>query len=357
MDDQIILRYFLGGNTSRGFHSLYDGFVPVGDTFLWIIKGGPGCGKSSFMKMIGAAAEKAGYSVEYAVCSGDPASLDGVSIPALKIAYVDGTAPHVADPHMAAVDSGYINLGAFYDYDAIAEYRTELTQLYRGCSDAYRKAYSLLAAAGHLQAGWQHSFVTDSEIEAAVKRASGLALREFGRRHKEKGEITYRFMSAHTCHGYTSMIDTAKALCDRFYVFDNRLGLASPVLKQLANKAVETGHDLIVSPDALVPEATEAVLIPSLRLGFLASGSPLADMSGVRRIRLDALIDSERLKAYRGELRRSEKLKDTLLNESYSTLREAKTVHDSIERIFNPNVDFDGVNALIREHIAALGLK
>ncbi|MDR1131172.1 MAG: hypothetical protein LBL15_01990, partial [Oscillospiraceae bacterium] len=145
MNDQRILRYFLGGNTCRGFHSLYDGFVPLSDgCFLWILKGSPGCGKSSFMRAVGEAAEKAGLNVEYAVCSGDPASLDGVYIPELQIAYMDGTAPHTADPRMAGADSAYIDLGAFCDYAAAAGFRSELTELYEGCAAFHRKAAAML---------------------------------------------------------------------------------------------------------------------------------------------------------------------------------------------------------------------
>lgn len=358
MNDRRILRYFLGGNSCRGFYSLYDSFVSLSEgAFLWIIKGGPGCGKSSFIKMIGSAAEKAGLDVEYAVCSGDPSSLDGVYIPELKIAYVDGTAPHLADPHMAAVDSACINLGTFYDYGAIGEFKPELKELFGGCSANYKKAYSLLAAAGQLQSGWQNAFSSELDKQAAVRRANGIALHEFGKRHKEEGRITYRFLSALTCRGYTALPETLTALCDHFYVFENRLQLGGAPLKLLAQAALDSGHDVIICPDPLTPESVEAVLVPSLSLGFLTSGTALAGVPDARHIRLDALVDSGRLKKIKPELRRSEKAKDALLNEAYSALAEAKSIHDQIEGIFNPYVDFDGVTALAREHIAALGLK
>ena len=64
--------FFLGANSREGFYSLYDSFVNVRkDDFLWLIKGGPGCGKSSFMRRIGKAAETKGLDVEYIRCSGD----------------------------------------------------------------------------------------------------------------------------------------------------------------------------------------------------------------------------------------------------------------------------------------------
>ena len=91
--------FFLGANSGGGFFSLYDQLGRPEDTYdLIVLKGGPGVGKSTMMKAIGAAAEKRGLDVEYIRCSGDPDSLDAVQIPQLKTAAVDGTAPHVIEP-------------------------------------------------------------------------------------------------------------------------------------------------------------------------------------------------------------------------------------------------------------------
>ena len=87
-----VRRYFLGANTAKGFFSVYEDFCkPDSGNFLYVIKGGPGCGKSSFMKKIGKAAEDAGLDVEYVLCSADPDSLDGVLIPTWHVGYADGT--------------------------------------------------------------------------------------------------------------------------------------------------------------------------------------------------------------------------------------------------------------------------
>lgn len=87
-----IKHYFLGANGPKGFVSLYREFCsPDSGNFLWVIKGGPGCGKSTFMKKIGKAAEDAGLDVEYVLCSSDPDSLDGVLIPQWHVGYADGT--------------------------------------------------------------------------------------------------------------------------------------------------------------------------------------------------------------------------------------------------------------------------
>ena len=91
------IQYFLGANSPTGFYSLYDQLLPLERTrAVYILKGGPGCGKSTLMRKIGARAEKAGLQTEYILCSGDPDSLDAVILP--TVAVVDGTAPHGVVP-------------------------------------------------------------------------------------------------------------------------------------------------------------------------------------------------------------------------------------------------------------------
>jgi hypothetical protein len=93
------IQYFLGANSPAGFYSLYDHLLPPEKArAIYILKGGPGCGKSTLMDKIGDWAEEAGLETEYILCSGDPGSLDAVVIPALKAAVVDGTAPQGVVP-------------------------------------------------------------------------------------------------------------------------------------------------------------------------------------------------------------------------------------------------------------------
>lgn len=89
------VQYFLGANSAEGFVSLYDELIDESQaSAVYILKGGPGCGKSTLMKKVGEEMEKGGYYVEYILCSGDPDSLDGILIPEKAVAIMDGTAPH-----------------------------------------------------------------------------------------------------------------------------------------------------------------------------------------------------------------------------------------------------------------------
>ena len=98
------IQYFLGANAPGGFCSLYPELLPPDAArAIYILKGGPGCGKSTLMKRVADRLEEAGLEAEYILCSGDPDSLDAVVFPRAGAAIVDGTAPHAAAPlgHLA----------------------------------------------------------------------------------------------------------------------------------------------------------------------------------------------------------------------------------------------------------------
>lgn len=90
---------FPRGNTPSGFYSLYHQLSdPERFRALYIIKSGPGSGKSTLMRRVERHAQAAGLETEEVLCSGDPDSLDAVIIPALGAAVVDGTAPQGVVP-------------------------------------------------------------------------------------------------------------------------------------------------------------------------------------------------------------------------------------------------------------------
>ena len=55
------IQYFLGANAPAGFYSLYDQLLPLERArAVYILKGGPGCGKSTLMSRVAGWAEEAG---------------------------------------------------------------------------------------------------------------------------------------------------------------------------------------------------------------------------------------------------------------------------------------------------------
>ncbi|MGE4353019.1 MAG: hypothetical protein AB7D36_02905 [Oscillospiraceae bacterium] len=353
-------RFFLGANSKDGFYSLYDKFIDLpGGDFLWLIKGGPGCGKSSFMHRIGAAAHAAGMDVQYIQCPDDPDSLDGLYIPDKKLGYLDATSPHAMDCSLPVAGDLYLNLGAFYRLGKLRKAADKLSEMNKRYKEIYHRVYALIAAADSVDPGNVPGLVTDGDREVARRRALGVVEREFGRlRHSGLGKESHRFISAISCSGCIRLYDTVRALCPRVYALDNEYGLADIYLRTLAEGARLRAIDTIVCHDPLHPERLEALLLPELSLGFVATKSVFeAFPNPIRNVRLDAIIEKSRVQAQRKKIRAAARLRDNLLEEAVGYLNEAKMLHDNINAIYNPHVDFDGLYALADEHIKSLLLK
>jgi hypothetical protein len=354
MENGLITRWFLGANSGAGFYSLYDSFAAGDGDFLWVVKGGPGCGKSVFLKRIGSAAGKNGLDVEYIHCSGDPASLDGVYLPALKTGWLDGTAPHTLDPIYFGATGAYRDLGVYCDVGAAQKLRGEITPLFERYKERYARAYDCLRAASAIPEK-QAGLLCGTDIEAAEKRAASAAAKELPKAKKgaSPGTVTRRFISGITCEGQVFWQDTLTALCKRIYVLDNRYGLAEPYLRALLRAARERGADTILCPSPLDPAVPEALLFPALSLGFVAvAGETETDLEPFRHVRLDALVSQDRIRALRPRLRTDARTKAALLGAATEALREAKAMHDDLEALYNPLVDFIGVRAAADTEIA-----
>ncbi len=345
------ISYFLCANTYNGFYSLCDEITKSKDTkFIYIIKGGPGCGKSSFMKRIGNGIEKLGHKVEYIYCSGDPSSLDGIFVPSLGVAYMDGTAPHILEPDYPGISGRYINIGEFYDFGSLKDKLNEASKLVSAYKGYYAKAYKFLKSAGEIKDAFSPLF--DQHVsETILRRTNGICSREIPDSGGE-GKIKRRFLSAFTCDGKVCRFDTVKALCSRVCTIDNEFGFASLMLDRLCEHAVKAGYDVLLSPSPLFPDKTEHLLIPGLSLAFL-SVTPSSSYGGefYKHIRLDALADKDAYRDIKCTLRYEKKLYNSLLETAQQNLFIAKGIHDELEAMLNPHVDFNGVYELAEKHI------
>ena len=140
------LHYFAGGNTARGYFSLYDSNF-AGLEKVFILKGGPGTGKSTLMRKIAANWLEKDYDVEFIHCSSDPGSVDGIIFPALKIGIVDGTEPHVVEPKAPGAIEEYVNLGDAWDSQKLSTEKVKIIRLMDERKEAYNQAYKAYADA------------------------------------------------------------------------------------------------------------------------------------------------------------------------------------------------------------------
>ena len=210
--------FFLGANSAEGFYGLYDQLLDARLYDLIILKGTPGCGKSTFMRRVAAALEERGLETVYIHCSGDPESLDGVISPAIRTAIVDGTAPHVLEPRYALAHERYVDLSQCCDSAAAKEVANGLTALTDAYRASYREAYHVLRALGGVDAERRALVRTHFDEEKLLRRAAGIAARELKGRGETRGRAADVFLGGLTCQGGVCHFDSVDALCPRVYV-------------------------------------------------------------------------------------------------------------------------------------------
>lgn len=348
-----ITNFFAGANSGDGFQNLFPEVTDLEDTYdLMVLKGGPGVGKSTFMREIGCTMEAAGTPVEYLWCSGDPDSLDGVVLPEIRCAVVDGTSPHVIEPRYPAAVDRYVDLGRFYDLTAAKAAAEEVKVWTRDYKAAYQRAYRHLKAARQVELDAVASVKKTFQSEKLTRRTAGIITRELRRRGGEAGKTTRRFLGSITHRGYIWRFDSVDALCPKVYELDDSWELAGEALSAFHRAASENGWNTIVCCSPEEPARPEHLLIPGLGLAFVTSRPNMEYRGGkpFRRVRVDAMAAPEG----RGRLRFQVRMAALLREEGIAALREAKACHDQLEAVYNPYVDFDGVRTLAALEAARL---
>ncbi len=342
------VRYFLGANSPGGFYSLC---APLTDPTLaediFILKGGPGCGKSTLMRTVGRAMEDKGLDVEYIECSGDPDSLDAVVIPALRAAIVDGTAPHIVEPNCPGAVDRYVNLGDCYDKTGLAAIRPQLIACMAGYKGCYQRAYRCLAAAAQIGEDSRALMLTPALESKMAKRARGILSREVRKTGREPGRTIQRFLGAVTWQGVLCRFDTVDAQCHKVYELCDSYGLSAALLTHLAAGIMAAGYDVVACPSPLFPSRLEHLLVPELSLAFVTSTPSLPyEKRPFRRIRVDVMADADLLHRSRPRLRFGRKVAAALVDEAVDSLAQAKAMHDELEALYNPYVDFPRVHTM-----------
>lgn len=340
--------YYLGANTKDGFFSLYDGFAAGDKDFLHMIKGGPGTGKSGFMRRIGEAAEERGLDVEYVLCSGDPDSLDGVYIPSMHLGFMDATAPHAADPDYFAVSGDYLNIGRFCETPMCETDRDRVRRLTREYRAHYETAYTWLAAAHEAKLAAAPKLMTEAGRERLFRRVERI-LDDCPAVSSSAPNAQRRFISAISCKG---CVRADSFSCDmRVYGVESSCGFAPELLSHITVECRKRGLSFIECPSPLSPTDTEAVILPEAGIVFF--DGRLAD-DCYQRIRCDAEIPINALKAHAKEIEEGRKLSEKLTALAVNRLSRAKLLHDELEHVYHPYVDFAALTKFTDEYIEKL---
>lgn len=142
--------YYAAANGFTGFRSYFEEVFPSeAMSGIFILKGGPGTGKSTLMKKILNLFSEKGYKTDAVFCSSDPHSLDGAIIDG-RVAILDGTAPHEMDTRLPGALDEIINLGEGWSWQKLKSSRKKIEELNKNKKQNYNSAYKYLSFSGNI---------------------------------------------------------------------------------------------------------------------------------------------------------------------------------------------------------------
>ncbi|MDI6602402.1 MAG: PRK06851 family protein [Thermoanaerobacteraceae bacterium] len=339
----MVKRVFPGGNTAYGFYSFYDYIIEPDATRIMIIKGGPGVGKSTFMKKIGDELMNRGFDVEFHHCSGDNNSIDGLVIPSIKVAMIDGTAPHIVDPKNPGAVDEIIHLGDYWDEKGMREVKEEIIRANKEVGRLFRKGYSYLAALNSVINDFiniNNSLMDFSKIDRVT-----LELMDHIKGQLDKqGKVRHLFGSAITPEGVVDYLETVVGPMEDIYVIKGEPGTGkSTLLKRLTEIVLMRGYYVEVYHDHLNPDKYAHVVIPEINTAFTTSDK--FEKQAVKTYDFNVYMN----KGQYEEKAEDEVIMDILLKKAVKYINKAKKTHDYMETFYIPNMHFEQINE-VREN-------
>ena len=345
--------YFAASNSSEGFKSYYPEVFGRADR-LYVIKGGPGTGKSNFMKKCAESAKKNSLEVEYYYCSSDPRSLDGVLILGREnIGIIDGTSPHVWEPIHPGAREEIVNLGQFWDPRLLRLQKNEIFSLSNKKSAAYKRAYDYLRSCGNLRA------VSDSLLRKFVDREKMQAAADRLVRSLElpRGTATVlpSLLDAVAMTGKFSF-DSFRVSADNVILVDDFYGVGKLFLGALLRSLSSVGETVRVAFDPVDSRLVNGLFLENSKIAFLLWDKDNTPSDEGKVVNAKRFVDVEKLRVIRGELRYATRLYSDCLDGALHALSEAKVYHFLLEDIYKNAMDFKALNDFTYDFIGKMSL-
>lgn len=331
-------RFFIGANTS-------DGFVGYADEILnglgkvYIIKGGPGTGKSTFMKKAAEYAEEKGLSVERYFCSSDSDSLDAVVIREAGVGIMDGTAPHCADPKYPGAREEILNLGEFWNAARLAERFEEIKELTDRKSEKFATVYKYLGVCATLRTE-RSCRISDCVDWKKAEAAASRLVKKLG--CGERFLPLSRQISSLGMKGSTFFPTYLEEAEECWYVSDTR-GVGGFFFEELLTAAQKASLEVWISRDPLLE--INALFFPEKKVAVLDRSAEGAAERAGKVINTERFVIRERIAKNRARLRFLTRLEAELYARVGELFEEIRRDHFALEEIYRGTMSFKKIDA------------
>ena len=308
--------FFASANSADGF---LNNFKYINNEnkkgYQYILKGGPGKGKSTLLKTIAKHFENLGETIEYFHCSSDPKSLDGVRLKNRNISLVDGTAPHITECQIPSIKDEIINLGEYIE-NSIKKQEEKIRYFLHKKSDSYMLANNYLSS---LKPIFDSKIFIDKNSTKENKNSILLKTLNLKRKEFEFFERKL-FINYFSSDGIKELENSGfKTINLECNFYQDNLNIL-----ELKNKLYNLKISYVLCPNLINPEYYDAIIIPSLKV-IIKSSSPYQS----RDKNINFLLTSS-IK-FAGE-----------------KIEEAITFHKEVEKFYINSMNFSKINKLTK---------
>lgn len=348
-----VQEYFLGTATPKGFHTDFGNVINAAGYYTYILKGGPGTGKSTLMKKVAEHFKDSPLSLYR--CSSDINSLDAVVVEDKKIIIVDGTSPHVFDPIYPGVSQEIINLGSFWDKKYLSKHGKAIKHLADENQKYHKTTRRYIEAIASINSDiYRHAenSLDKSKLSAYTERFAKKVLPKSN--SHEKGKINYCQLSAFTTEKYMTLPVTSDY--SGYFIKDDFFAGGDFFLRKLADIFTDNGYDVTVSKCYMLHEEIyEHLVCKPLGLVFTTGNFFNTHVpEGENIINFSRFYSKEKLSDKKHRMNFNKNAVTELSEEAALCLKTALEIHDELEKYYINSLDLKKLSKMTEEFIQTL---
>ncbi len=347
--------FFASLNTADGFRSHFKSiFDPDEFKAIYILKGGPGCGKSSLMKRVAKEAENKGQIVERFLCSSDPNSLDGIILPRMQTAILDGTSPHLKDPDFPGIVENIINLGSFWDVKKLQCDKRQILELIRGKKQEYQSAYRFLSAFGQMLGeilGFAKKQILEEKMIQNIKVQSNYVFKKHS-----SGKPKIRNIATICKDGFLEL-DTYQKNSTRIWIVEDHLFTGHLYLNALKQLAQKENQAYYVSYSPKFPDLPNALYFPDSESCFILGKRDYdteLPQKEYHYINMKRFLKPEELLQGKRKIKFDLTCAEELFLGASNALNRAAKFHEELEQFYVSAMNFQVIDGLQGEIISTI---
>lgn len=338
------IKFLLGSNSKRGFYSLFDELRnPLEGNRLYIIKGGPGSGKSSLMKRVIKELKAKNHSLEYIHCASDPRSLDAFIDYDAGISMVDGTSPHTMDPIYPGAYDVIINMAECWDDKNLVNNKGEIIALSNTISTSHQMATSCIKAATSL---------LDNNMAIAQSYINHEITQDFIRqimkelKDSKTGNEKKRLLSAVSVGETVFFGDTISTLTTKQYIIPDKWGATSGlILSSIHEMAKNLNLEHITCYCSIrTPDKIDHIIFPQAKIAITCANVFHNVKGNKQKVLEDVYKPIPDMKNEQMNLH-LDKAKN-LIDTASKHIERAKLLHDDLEAFYIEAMDFSRVDGI-----------